>query len=51
MGVEGSKNHLMLVVLDGQSVELRRRQDEKEKDKPHSMVLHIKPCWPCWGKS
>ena len=43
--MEGVRNQLKLVMLDWQSAKLRRCQDEEEKNKPDSMMLHIQPCW------
>ena len=50
MGVEKGtwrRNYLMLILLDGQSVKVKRQHDkeEKHKNKPQSMMLHIKSSW------
>ena len=50
MDVEGGtwgRNYLMLILLDGQSVKVKRQRDkeEKHKNKPQYMMLHIRSSW------
>ena len=50
MGEEGgtwSRNYLMLILLDRQSVKVKRQHDKEEKHKnnPQSMMLHIRSSW------
>ena len=50
MEVEGGtwgRNYLVLILLDGQSVKVKRQHDKEEKHKnnPQSMMLHIRSSW------